>query len=478
MFKRGALKNVVLLERVATGERLVGHHFTVSATADLFQVRLRESGLARALSQLAHPNVAPFRGTKGGWFLFALVEGCPLDHYASIPVPWAMWWLRDMLYCLSALAEQDLCIRGFDPSDFVVSGNHLVLTDLGLLEQVEPETAALSRGPARLAFMAPEARHAILPDARQHLYSAAAVCWWMLLGEAPREDPRGLREEMSRRGAACPAELADLLADMMEFNPQRRLTNIDAALDRLFHAPDMSSLAPPSPARPWSLPGSDSMEGWEMPGTHPAELPDQEPPQPSGYVPRAPLAARPVTRPVLAMAAAVLVVVLLAGLHRTPVAPTRPPLLTVTAGRLDEQRPGHMPEWQTVAEVTDAGVTLVAADRQHETILTYLAGTLALEPRSVVRFLTTSPWRVQLLQGAMRVSLGRLPDLDVLCGSASVECGVPFVGDLRAGPSGDRVQWREGTATLQDGSRTVQLGPQPGALARKDGQSWSVVAAP
>ena len=194
---------------------------------------------AVAAGRLSHPNLVQVHdvGEEDGrhYFSMELVsEGSLEDRLREHgPLSWreAVDAVRECALALSFAEEHKLVHRDVKPENLMVAGSgHVKLADLGLAATRELMDREAAGGTPH--FMAPEAisKHGF--DHRADLYSLGCTLYRLLTGETPfqgdsvRAILRAHRDEpaptLRETGVDAPRELDDLLASLLEKDPEKR----------------------------------------------------------------------------------------------------------------------------------------------------------------------------------------------------------------------------------------------------------------
>lgn len=268
---------------------------------DALQVRALRVEIG-ALARLSHPGIARIvdHGVEEGrpWYAMELVPGLPLDAVLarrgwvvptaaattwdatplggprrSAPTPSgrpveaadgrlaeALSWVLALCDTLAWLHGEGLVHRDLKPSNVLIADGHRpVLVDFGLAAR--PVTAGRDRLEQRAqlvgsaAYMAPEQVQRRPVDARADLYALGCVLYELVCGRPPFAGPTEavLHQHIgashvppSQRVAGVPEDLDDLLAELLEKDPRRRLAYADQIAPRL-RALGASPPRPPGP---------------------------------------------------------------------------------------------------------------------------------------------------------------------------------------------------------------------------------------
>ncbi|MHB2017557.1 MAG: protein kinase domain-containing protein, partial [Candidatus Xenobia bacterium] len=447
--------------------------------SDLLVALDREAGLLRGIS---HPVLPRFdrvvEGEGGTWLFFEYASGTPLSHYLgseeTLPTPWILAWLAELLRGLQALHEARIAVGYLEPADVVVHDHRLLVADLGSLERMFPEHGIrLLKDHPFLNFVAPERRNSLRPVPGHDLFSAAGIAFWLATGRAPC--CRGPQSAELHRAAVLearpdlPAPVAELIGQGLAFHPGSRPPSAQSMLECL--RPHLVELKgqkmPPVPEdtctfKPVARDTRPLIEVEEArPAPPPLRVPEEVPVPEAEPVPAHHelldemgwhLRQNRVVQLVL-----LLVVLLPFWLltHLTqPHLPPPPPLFTVSSGRLMLQVP-HAP-WVATSGVT-AGA-MVAAERQDVLLRFAHDSTLQVHADSALSCMAAD--QVVLHYGELEVKTAPADSLQIV---------LPATDKIEIGPksqvqvdtrSGVRVAVAEGNATvvLRDGEHRVEAG--------------------
>ncbi len=214
-----------------------------------------------ALGRLEHPNIVRLLGPlqKDGdkvFFPMEIVGGetlaVKLRREGPQPVSAAIGLATALLSALDAAHRAGVVHRDVKPSNILVDGDTLKVTDFGLA-RMEDITRLTRTGQlmGTLEYMSPEQCEGEPVDPRADLYSSGIILYEMLAGKPPfsrrtpgtilkghlSETPRPLDELR----ADLPEGLGDLVAKLLRKKPEDRFTSAAAVLDALAAVPDPST---------------------------------------------------------------------------------------------------------------------------------------------------------------------------------------------------------------------------------------------
>jgi len=197
-----------------------------------------------ALEQIQHVNVVSIYGhgvTSNGapYLAMELIEGQTLREILQSQKPergQVANYLRQTGSALKEIHARRICHRDLKPENLMIrnageAGRELVLIDFSIAIVQDPDETlhGLSRAAGTLQYMAPE--QAIgYADATSDIYSLAKIVLEMLTGqrlvellpEAALDLPARIRELLAGPAFGLGAEVVDLIAGALEFDPTRR----------------------------------------------------------------------------------------------------------------------------------------------------------------------------------------------------------------------------------------------------------------
>jgi hypothetical protein len=211
----------------------------------------RENGPAAALFQreyhtlahLRHPRVIQVfdYGVDAGrpYYTMELLDGSDLRELA--PVPWkrACQLLRDVAFSLALLHSRRLLHRDLSPRNVrCTRDGRAKLLDFGTMAPMGIAKDVAGTPP----YMAPEAVHGQVLDARTDLYALGALAYWTLTGfdAYPARDARELAQLWPRPilppsaiATDVPEALDSLVMSLLGLDPQARPSHVAEVIERL-----------------------------------------------------------------------------------------------------------------------------------------------------------------------------------------------------------------------------------------------------
>ncbi|TWU57724.1 serine/threonine protein kinase [Rubripirellula reticaptiva] len=222
----------------------------------------------QAVAALSHPGIvtATDAGDQQGWHYLVMeyLDGLDLSaiirRIGPIDIAPACAIMRDVCSALSAVHDAGLVHRDIKPSNIMLTcGGDVKLLDLGLvLDQSKPiadmRLTTVGHVIGTLAFAAPEQlTDSEAVDGRADLYGVGATLFQLISGQTAHDWQRGIAPlvlEKSTRPAKpireiradVPVELADLVADLLQRDPNQRPNSASEVADRLQTFAPTSSL--------------------------------------------------------------------------------------------------------------------------------------------------------------------------------------------------------------------------------------------
>ncbi|GLW05916.1 serine/threonine protein kinase [Microtetraspora sp. NBRC 13810] len=216
--------------------------------AELEQRFTRE---ARILARLEHPG-APVLYDFGTadqrlYQVMQFIDGVTIadvvSEHGPLPVPWAAAIAAQACAVLSAAHALSICHRDLKPGNLMLCPDGSVkVLDFGLARLHETGTAQFTRIGQILgtpAYMAPEQIQSGVADARSDLYALGCVLHEMLTGDQLFTGPTEYTVFVKQVNdpppplPGVPAELARLVADLLEKRPEDRPADAGAVYARL-----------------------------------------------------------------------------------------------------------------------------------------------------------------------------------------------------------------------------------------------------
>jgi response regulator RpfG family c-di-GMP phosphodiesterase len=263
----GAYRLLEILGRGGMGVVYLGEHIhlrrrvaiKVTAHAKEKNPRLayRFYAEARSVSKLKHPNIVACldagRHIAGGqqaddgtdYFVMEYVPGQDLDTLVRTQGPLAVGRaaeiFRQVADALAEAHEHGLVHRDLKPSNIIVTPDwQAKLLDFGLA--LHPRHALTEPGTllGTVGYMAPEqARDPHLVDGRADLFSLGATIYWALTAREPYPESGNPLSDLTRRLTSpppdirlarpeLPADLADILNQLMNIDPDQRFPSAAA----------------------------------------------------------------------------------------------------------------------------------------------------------------------------------------------------------------------------------------------------------
>jgi serine/threonine-protein kinase len=175
------------------GQRPVALKTIVADLKDEPEARERFLREARVTRGLVHPNIVRMfeAGEVDGhaYIAMELLEGLPLDEQLKrkpADLDQRVAWMIQLGAGLQAAHARRIVHRDIKPANlFVTFAGVLKILDFGLVRLVVSTLTANGQIIGTPDFMAPEQAEGRGVDARSDVFSAAAVCYWMLSGRAP-----------------------------------------------------------------------------------------------------------------------------------------------------------------------------------------------------------------------------------------------------------------------------------------------------
>jgi serine/threonine-protein kinase len=232
----GACSDVYEAESLLLGRRVALKVLRTELAADPSQ---RQAFLAqgRLAARLEHSNIAGVLdlGEAEGqaYVVVEMLAGQSLQSEllrSGSSVPAVCDLLLQVLAALDYAHAQGLSHGGLHPKNVLVVHPRpgvpwVKVTDFGLRCPVDKSDSAY------VAYHAPEAR-AGAPDERSDVYSAAALLYALLAGEAPR-DGADIVHQLLGSNPRMPRALAELIAEALRTDPARRLQSASEFSERL-----------------------------------------------------------------------------------------------------------------------------------------------------------------------------------------------------------------------------------------------------
>jgi len=222
----------------------------VQDAADLARFR-RELRLARAVR---HPNVARVDHLEEGpGFAYYTMEYVPgetletlIDQGAAVGLDFALSVARQLTAGLAAVHDAGIVHRDMKPANVVLTPEgRVVLMDFGIAryEQVDSGLTTTGMSLGTPLYMAPEQAVGAELDARADLYSLGVLLYELVTGQPPFQGTTTVALYLEKRGDQfkpslelnpdVPADLDELIADLLRYETDQRPENAHAVLARL-----------------------------------------------------------------------------------------------------------------------------------------------------------------------------------------------------------------------------------------------------
>lgn len=217
------------------------------------KIRKRFLNEGRALAGLTHEHIALLRHfgiSEGGQIYYAMdyCEGGTLADRVSLlgarPPGEALEILRQTASALAAAHTQGIIHRDLKPGNVMLAHSrpplHVKVIDFGLA-QASVASAAGGKFQGTAQWASPEQLRELPLDGRSDLFSLGLLLWFLLDGSAPDS---GSTDEVlqcrlasegyaARLPAHLPPDITDLLARLLETDPDRRTNSAAILLDDL-----------------------------------------------------------------------------------------------------------------------------------------------------------------------------------------------------------------------------------------------------
>lgn len=249
----GGMGNVYLGVHAETGERAAVKVLPASmAREDGFEQRFSRE--IDALGKLSHRNIVRLYGngvSDDGLLYYAMefVDGVTLtaEIQTRRRLPWreVVERSQQLAGALKAAHDAGIVHRDLKPSNLMVAaGGQLKLTDFGVASLFAAERLTRTGGIVGTAdYMSPEQARGQRSTPRSDLYALGAVMYTMLTGRPPftgettaellRKQQYGQFDLPSRYAPDIPSGLEELVCQLLEKDPGRRLPDALVVLRRL-----------------------------------------------------------------------------------------------------------------------------------------------------------------------------------------------------------------------------------------------------
>ena len=275
LLKTGGMASVYRARELDTGRVVAIKVLSQILSTDPAYVTRFTNEVAQVL-KLAHPNIVPIEyfGVEKPYtyFVMPLYKGSlrdALKMYKRLAPKSALDITIQIAAALTAVHALGLIHRDIKPDNILLSVDRALLTDFGIVRQVEftgagePPTLAGSGLPIGTPqYMAPEQLASQRVDQRADLYALGAVLYEMLTGQAPHsgDSPYTVASRVltdpivppSWHNPAIPAELNAVVMRALARNPADRYANaanMRAALLGVYEALRRGKTKPAPPYR-------------------------------------------------------------------------------------------------------------------------------------------------------------------------------------------------------------------------------------
>ncbi len=191
------------------------------------------------LANIDHPGIRPIHsaGYRGAWAyrVSRFIEGESLLEAVARgarAIPDVLQMARDLLSALDYVHTEQLILRRIVPSSLMLNrAGRAIITDLRwsnpLLDLAGPDV-----DPAAEAFLAPECRGGHPGEPGSDIYTAAALLYFAVAGEAPPVNPLEIPPPTVLR-PACPRALERVVMHALQSNPAKRYLTVAEMADDL-----------------------------------------------------------------------------------------------------------------------------------------------------------------------------------------------------------------------------------------------------
>lgn len=247
--------------------------------------RVRFDREAKAVSQLAHPNIctlhdvgeADVAGTRVHYLVMELLEGETLADRISrgaMPVDQVVQFAMQIAAALDAAHRRGIVHRDLKPANIMVTPSGVKLLDFGLAKSLQPaslDSAALTVGGVTgedvivgtLQYMPPEQLTGGAVDARSDIFAFGAVMFEMITGQRAfqgttqasliaaiiHDDP----PRVSQRRPVLPRQLDRVIAMCLHKDPEERWQNARDVLLQLRSIGEEDVVARPPRRQAWAV---------------------------------------------------------------------------------------------------------------------------------------------------------------------------------------------------------------------------------
>ncbi|HYG75078.1 MAG TPA: bifunctional serine/threonine-protein kinase/formylglycine-generating enzyme family protein [Planctomycetota bacterium] len=241
---------------------------------------------ARSMAAIKHEHLATVyqAGRQGEVFYLAmeLLEGKPLNEWRRTrtpEVPEILRIAREMAEGLQAIHANNLIHRDIKPSNVWIEApkDKVKILDFGLARPMIINGSTFVTQPGAIAgtpgYMSPEQARGVTLDARSDLFSYGCVLFSLCTGDMPFTGDTLIAQltslavdtprNVSSIDAKIPQTLSDLIADLLEKEPDRRPASATVVLERLNDI--ANGKAKPAPQRVLKAPAAPASSNRALP---------------------------------------------------------------------------------------------------------------------------------------------------------------------------------------------------------------------
>lgn len=216
----------------------------------VFQSRFIQE--ARAAARLADPNVVNvFDQGQDGEMAYLVMEYLPgitlrelLREQRRLSIPQTVTIMDAILSGLSAAHRAGIIHRDVKPENVLLAEDgRIKIGDFGLARATSANTATGAQLLGTIAYLAPELVTRGSADARSDIYALGILLYEMLTGEQPYQGEQPMQiayqhatdsvPRPSAKNPSVPDELDELVLWATEKNPDERISDAEAMLERL-----------------------------------------------------------------------------------------------------------------------------------------------------------------------------------------------------------------------------------------------------
>jgi serine/threonine protein kinase len=172
------------------------------------------------------------------------------------------FYLAEMVLALEHLVEHNICHRDIKPDNIFINYNgHLVLGDMGLAIEVDGSETSRKWGRCgSYGYRAPEVVQDLVCSYASDVYSLGITMYFFAFGGVPwsetakrleREKKSGKNTLFFPEGSQISCEIKDLLAQMLEVDPSKRITVAEMKIHPAFASVEWDALVAQTQAAPW-----------------------------------------------------------------------------------------------------------------------------------------------------------------------------------------------------------------------------------